>query len=61
MRNSSILVIEIIWIVTGILSIAAGIRNAVTSGSGSKIPIFVLMALVSFIFAIIRHRQRKKS
>jgi hypothetical protein len=60
MRNSSLLILEIIWIVTGILSIAAGIKFAVTSG-GSKTIIFALMALISFVFAWLRHKQRKKS
>jgi hypothetical protein len=61
MRNNSILIIEIVWIVTGILCIAAAIRNVIISGNGSKIPIFALMALVCFVFALIRHRQRTKS
>jgi hypothetical protein len=58
MRNNSLIIIEIIWIVTGLLCIAAGIRYSLTGGS-SKIPIFALMALISFVFAIIRHRQRR--
>jgi membrane associated rhomboid family serine protease len=60
MRNSSLLILEIIWIVTGILSVVAAIRFAMTTG-GSKIIIFALMALISFLFAWMRHRQRKKS
>jgi len=59
MRNSSILILEIIWIVTGFLCIAAGIRYAITGGS-SKIPIFALMAVICFVFAWLRDRQRKK-
>lgn len=59
MRNSSLLVMEIIWIVTGVLSLAAGIRSIYT-GDNKKIVIFTLLALVSFIFAGIRHKQRKK-
>jgi uncharacterized membrane protein YczE len=60
MRNSSLLVLEIIWIVTGVLCIAAGIRFALTNG-GSKIPIFALMAMICFVFAWLRDKQRKKS
>jgi len=60
MRNSSLLVLEIIWIVTGVVCIAAGIRAAMIS-NGSKIYIFAAMALISFIFAWLRHKQRKKS
>jgi hypothetical protein len=60
MRNSSLLILEIIWIVAGILSVIAGIRFAMTTG-GSKIIIFASMAIISFLFAWMRHRQRKKS
>jgi hypothetical protein len=60
MKNSSLLILEIIWITTGVLSVAAGIRYAVDDGSSNKIFIFALMALVSFAFAWMRHKQRKK-
>jgi len=60
MRNSSIIILEIIWITTGVLCIAAGIKYAVTNGF-SKVPAFALMALVCFIFAWVRNKQRKKS
>jgi len=60
MSNNSLIVIEIIWIVTGTLCVIAGIRFALTSG-GNKIFVFAIMALVSFAFAWLRHNQRKKS
>jgi len=60
MKNSSLLILEIIWIVTGVLCIAAGIRLAL-NGGGSKFFILLLMALVSFVFALLRHKQRKKN
>jgi hypothetical protein len=60
MRNSSLVILEIIWWATGVISIAAGIRFALTEG-GIKTLIFFLMALVSFLFAWLRHQQRKKS
>jgi hypothetical protein len=59
MRNSSLLILEIIWIATGVLCVAAGIRYAITSGS-NKIPIFALMAFICFVFAWLRDKQRKK-
>jgi hypothetical protein len=59
MRNSTLLILEIIWIATGILCIVAGIRSVSATG-GSKILIFALMALVCFVFAWLRERQRKK-
>jgi len=60
MRNNSLLVLEIVWIVTGILSTGIAVRIALTGG-GNKIWFFLLMALVSFLFAWVRHNQRKKS
>jgi hypothetical protein len=60
MSKKSLLVLEIVWIAVGIISIAAGIRFAITDG-GSRVFIFILMAAVSFGFALVRHRQRKKS
>jgi len=60
MRNSSLLVLEIIWIATGVFSAGAGIKFAITTG-GSQVFIFALMALISFVFAWLRHKQRKKS
>lgn len=60
MNKKSLLILEIIWIAVGIVSLAAGTRYAITSG-GSRVLIFLLMAVVSFTFAFIRHRQRKKS
>ena len=59
MRGKSILILEIIWIVTGLLCTGAAIRIAV-SGGGREIIIFVLMAVISFMFAWLRHNQRKK-
>jgi hypothetical protein len=60
MRNNSLLILEIVWIVTGILSVVIGIRFAIYEG-GPKVFLFALMAGISFTFAWIRHTQRKKS
>jgi positive regulator of sigma E activity len=60
MRNSSLLAMEIIWIATGVFCIVAAIKVSFTGG-GNKIIIFVLMALIAFTFAWLRHKQRKKS
>ena len=59
MKNNSILVIEIIWIVTSVLCVGAGIQLVMTTG-GNKIFIFASMAIISFVFAWLRHKQRKK-
>ena len=60
MRNSAILIIEIIWIVAGILCTVAAIRSAQIEDKGKTI-LFALMAVVSIVFAVIRHSQRKKN
>ena len=60
MRNSSLLAMEIIWIATGVLSVAAAIKFAIGS-EGDRTIIFALMGVISFIFAWLRHKQRKKS
>jgi hypothetical protein len=60
MRNSSLLAMEIIWIAAGIMCIYAAVRSAI-SGEGGRMAIFILMTVISFIFALLRHNQRKKS
>jgi hypothetical protein len=59
MRNSSLLALEIVWIIIGIASIAAGVKYAISPG-GMKTIVFFIMALVAFLFAFVRHTQRKK-
>jgi hypothetical protein len=53
------IILEIVWIVTGILCLFAGIRYAIGSG-GNKTFVFFLLAAVSFLFAWYRDRERKK-
>jgi hypothetical protein len=59
MNNKYLLILEIIWWATGAVSLAVAIRIASTEG-GNKPILFFLMALVSFLFAWLRHKQRKK-
>jgi len=59
MSKKFLLILEITWIITGVLSIAAGIRYLV-AGGGKMFFIFPLITLVAFLFAWIRHRERKK-
>jgi hypothetical protein len=54
------LILEIIWTITGVLCIAAGIYYAVKNGYSNRVLLFALMALISFFFAWFRHSQRKK-
>jgi len=61
MKNRTLLILEIVWFITGILCVAAGIRFAIINGYSGKILIIAFMAIISFLFAWMRHRQRKKS
>lgn len=59
MNKKFLILLEVVWIVTGILCLFAGIKYA--TGSGGKITyIFFLLAVVSFLFAWYRDRERKK-
>lgn len=60
-RNKVNLILEIIWIITGMLCVAAGIRIVAKSGNNTRALLFALMAIISFLFATFRHFQRKKS
>jgi uncharacterized membrane protein YkgB len=59
MNKKYMLVLEVIWIITGILCLVAGFRYAAGSG-GNRTFIFFLLATVSFLFAWFRDRERKK-
>jgi len=59
MSKKYLLILEIIWIITGILCVAAGIRYIIRD-SGKMFFLFPLMAIISFVFACLRHRERKK-
>jgi hypothetical protein len=60
MNKKSSLILEIIWLTTGILCIAAGTKMALGNG-GSKVLVLFSMALISFLFGWQHHRQRKKN
>jgi len=59
MNKRFLLILEIIWIFTGILCLVVGIRNAVKTGD-NRTWFFLLLSFISFLFAWLRHRQRKK-
>lgn len=58
MSNKYLLILEIIWWATGSVSLAVAVRIAATEG-GNRTILFILMALVSFLFAWLRRKQRK--
>jgi hypothetical protein len=60
MYSKTHLLLEIIWLITGTLCILAAIRLVTINGYTNRILLFLAMALVSFLFAWFRHRQRKK-
>jgi hypothetical protein len=59
MNKRYLIVLEVIWIITGVFCIIAGIKYAIGPG-GKKTFIFFLLAAVSFLFAWFRDRERKK-
>jgi len=59
MKNKYLLVLEIVWWVTGAVSLAIAFRIAITEG-GNNVILFLLMALIAFLFAWLRRQQRKK-
>lgn len=60
MNKKFLLALEIIWSITGILAVIIGIRYAISTG-GNRLFIFAAIAIISFLFAWMRHKQRKKS
>jgi|WetSurMetagenome_2_1015567.scaffolds.fasta_scaffold01342_11 hypothetical protein len=54
-------ILEIIWIITGMLCLAAGLRYFILNGYSNRLLLFLLMAVISFLYAWFRHSQRKKS
>lgn len=60
MNKKFLLALEIIWIATGTSAVFIGIRFAVNTG-GSRTFVFAAIAIISFLFAWLRHRERKKA
>ncbi|MFP4489011.1 MAG: hypothetical protein ACLFN1_06875 [Bacteroidales bacterium] len=60
MNKKTLTILEILWIVIGILCIAAAIHNK-TKGQGDRFLILIGMGLLAFIMAWLRDRQRKKN
>jgi len=58
MKNRGLLLLKIVWIIVGIACLAAGIRSVIMEG-GYRFVVFFIMAVVSFGFAWIRHKQRR--
>jgi len=60
MNKRTLLILEVAWIVIGIICIAAAIHSRITDG-GNRYLILVLMGVISFAMAFFRHIQRKKN
>jgi len=50
---------ELIWIATGVLCVAAGTRFALMNGS-RKIPVFAFMALICFCLCMDKTQAKEK-
>lgn len=59
MNKKSLLLIEIIWIILGLMCLGIAIRETVNAGIG-RAWMFYVMAIAAFVLAWIRDSQRKK-
>lgn len=60
MNKRTLIILEILWIVIGVLCVAASIHNKITSG-GERFLILLGMGILAFIMAFVRDRQRRKN
>jgi hypothetical protein len=59
MNKKSLLLIEIIWIILGLMCLGIAIRETVINGPGRSW-LFFVMAAAAFVLAWLRDSQRKK-
>jgi|GEM_PF-338380 len=59
MNKKALMVIEIIWILLGLLCLGIAIREIIINGF-SRAWLFLIMSAAAFVLAGIRDRQRKK-
>jgi hypothetical protein len=59
MNKKTLLVIEITWIIMGVLCLSIAIREIILTGFG-RAWLFFLMTAAAFGLAWLRHSQRKK-
>ena len=59
MNRKSLLLIEIIWAILGLMCLGIAIRETVNAGIG-RAWLFYVMAIAAFVLAWIRDSQRKK-
>jgi hypothetical protein len=59
MNKKSLLLIEIIWILLGLMCLGIAVRETLASGLG-RAWLFFVMAAAAFVLAWLRDSQRKK-
>jgi hypothetical protein len=59
MNKKSLLLIEIVWIILGLMCLGIAVRETVTNGLG-RAWLFFVMAAAAFVLSGIRDSQRKK-
>ena len=59
MNKKALLLIEIVWVILGLLCLGIAIRELIINGF-SKAWLFLIMSAAAFVLAAIRDRQRKK-
>jgi len=60
MNKRTLLILEIAWLIIGVLCIIAAAHNKIAS-DGSKFLIFLLMGVAAVVMSRFRHNQRKKN
>jgi hypothetical protein len=60
MSSKPLRILQITWIIVGIICIAGSIRSVLINDT-PRVFIFLAMAIISFLFAWIRHIQQKRS
>lgn len=60
MNKKGLLILEIAWIVIGILCMGASVHNRIVL-DGDKFVLLLLMSIASFVMAWFRHNQRKNN
>lgn len=60
MNRSTVHILEILWLIAGILSLGAGMHQTIKEGF-ARSWVFLVMALLAFAMYSLRRNYRKKS
>lgn len=60
MNKTTLIILEVLWIIISIFCFVAAVHNRATTG-GNRFYIFLAMGIIAGVMAYIRDRQRRKS